>query len=153
MGPRGPRAPDTGSEGNDVDDRVQVLLVEDDEDFADMYRLKLEADGYEVEIATDGEDGVRKALAGTPDLIFLDIRMPRVGGLEMLERVRAEPRIASVPVVILSNYGDDELRKRGYDLGALEWLIKANVTPTEVSNRIRRWSRTGRTPKSRRFRE
>ena len=128
------------SERDQAGDRVQVLLVEDDEDFAELYRIKLEADGYQVQIAIDGEDGLRKALAGAPDLIFLDIRMPRVGGLQMLERLRAEPTIAEVPVVILSNYGDDELRKRGYDLGALEWLIKANVTPTEVSGRISRWS-------------
>ena len=56
---------------------------------------------------------------------------------------RADPTTESVPVVILSNYGEDELRKRGFDLGALEWLIKANVTPGEVSNRIHLWSRGG----------
>jgi adenylate cyclase len=121
------------------DDRVQVLLVEDDQEFAEMYRLKLEADGYEVSIAEDGEEGLRLALAMRPDLVFLDIRMPRLDGLEMLERLRRDPVTAELPVVILSNYGEDELRKRGFDLGALEWLIKANVTPGEVSSRINLW--------------
>jgi putative two-component system response regulator len=128
---------------NGAEDRVQVLLVEDDQEFAEMYRLKLEADGYEVRIAGDGEEGLAMAVDDPPDLIFLDIRMPRLGGLEMLERLRAEPTTESLPVVILSNYGEDELRKRGFDLGALEWLIKANVTPGEVSNRIHLWSRGG----------
>lgn len=128
---------------NGADDRVRVLLVEDDQEFAEMYRLKLEADGYEVRIAADGEEGLVMAVDDPPDLIFLDIRMPRLGGLEMLERLRAEPTTESLPVVILSNYGEDELRKRGFDLGALEWLIKANVTPGEVSNRIHLWSRGG----------
>lgn len=121
------------------DDRVQVLLVEDDQEFAEMYRLKLEADGYEVSIAGDGEEGLRLALSMRPDLVFLDIRMPRLGGLEMLERLRRDPVTAELPVVILSNYGEDELRKRGFDLGALEWLIKANVTPGEVSSRVNLW--------------
>jgi two-component system, OmpR family, phosphate regulon response regulator PhoB len=126
--------------GNDTgDDRVQVLLVEDDQEFAEMYRLKLQADGYEVSIAGDGEEGLRLAMANPPDLIFLDIRMPRLGGLEMLERLRRNESTESLPVVILSNYGEDELRKRGFDLGALEWLIKANVTPSEVSSRVNLW--------------
>lgn len=132
---------ETGQNG--ADDQVQVLLVEDDQEFAEMYRLKLEADGYEVKVAADGEEGLAMALDNPPDLIFLDIRMPRLGGLDMLERLRAEPTTESLPVVILSNYGEDELRKRGFDLGALEWLIKANVTPGEVSNRIHLWSRGG----------
>jgi two-component system phosphate regulon response regulator PhoB len=121
------------------DDRVRVLLVEDDQEFAEMYRLKLEADGYEVSIAGDGEEGLRLAAADPPDMIFLDIRMPRLGGLEMLERLRRDQATESLPVVILSNYGEDELRKRGFDLGALEWLIKANVTPSEVSSRVNLW--------------
>lgn len=123
------------------DEGVRVLLVEDDQEFAEMYRLKLEADGYEVQIAEDGEVGLRLAVDDPPDLLFLDIRMPRLDGLDMLERLRAEEKTKEVPVVILSNYGEDELRKRGFDLGALEWLIKANVTPSEVSSRVHLWRR------------
>jgi DNA-binding response OmpR family regulator len=125
------------------EERVRVLLVEDDQEFAEMYRLKLEADGYEVSLARDGERGLRMAGDSPPDLIFLDIRMPRMGGLEMLEHLREDPATESLPVVILSNYGEDELRKRGLDLGALEWLIKANVTPSDVSSRVHLWRRGG----------
>lgn len=125
------------------EERVRVLLVEDDQEFAEMYRLKLEADGYEVSLARDGERGLRMASDSPPDLIFLDIRMPRMGGLEMLEHLRQDPATESLPVVILSNYGEDELRKRGLDLGALEWLIKANVTPSDVSSRVHLWRRGG----------
>lgn len=125
------------------EERVRVLLVEDDQEFAEMYRLKLEADGYEVSLARDGERGLRMASDSPPDLVFLDIRMPRMGGLEMLEHLRQDPATESLPVVILSNYGEDELRKRGLDLGALEWLIKANVTPSDVSSRVHLWRRGG----------
>lgn len=123
------------------EERVRVLLVEDDQEFAEMYQVKLEAEGYQVRVAQDGEKGLGLALEDPPDLIFLDIRMPRMGGLELLERLRADHRTEEVPVVILSNYGEDELRKRGLEMGALEWLIKANITPTEVSNRVQLWSR------------
>ena len=125
------------------DERIRVLLVEDDQEFAEMYRLKLEADGYEVSLARDGEQGLRMAADSPPDLLFLDIRMPRMGGLEMLEHLRLDPATEALPVVILSNYGEDELRKRGLDLGALEWLIKANVTPSDVSSRVHLWRRGG----------
>jgi DNA-binding response OmpR family regulator len=123
------------------EERVRVLLVEDDQEFAEMYQVKLEAEGYQVQVAQDGERGLELALTDAPDLVFLDIRMPRMGGLELLERLRGDARTEEVPVVILSNYGEDELRKRGLELGALEWLIKANITPTEVSNRVQLWSR------------
>lgn len=125
------------------DERIRVLLVEDDQEFAEMYRLKLEADGYEVSLARDGEQGLRMAADSPPDLVFLDIRMPRMGGLEMLEHLRLDPATEALPVVILSNYGEDELRKRGLELGALEWLIKANVTPSDVSSRVNLWRRGG----------
>jgi DNA-binding response OmpR family regulator len=123
---------------------IRVLLVEDDQEFAEMYRLKLEAEGYKVDLARDGEEGLRIATNNPPDLVFLDIRMPRMGGLEMLERLRQSPATSGLPVIILSNYGEDELRQRGLELGALEWLIKSSVTPTEVSKRISTWRKTPR---------
>jgi DNA-binding response OmpR family regulator len=121
------------------DDPVRVLLVEDDQEVAEMYRIKLESDGYEVALAYDGEQGLQMATSGPPDLVFLDIRMPRMGGLEMLEQLRSNASTESLPVVILSNYGEEELKQRGLQLGALEWLIKANVTPSEVSSRVDQW--------------
>src|SRR5438105_14863049 len=87
-----------------VDDDVRVLFVEDDEAVADMYKLKLELDGYSVTIVAEGEAAVDLALNDPPDLIFLDIRLPTMDGFQVLELLRSDDRTRYVPVVILSNY-------------------------------------------------
>lgn len=119
--------------------RIRVLLVEDDQALSDMYRLKLQQDDYEVEVAATGEDALEKVAASPPDLIFLDIRLPRLDGFEVLERLRSEPASRDTPVVLLTNFDTEELRKRGRQLGALEFLVKSHTTPSEVSQRVERW--------------
>jgi CheY-like chemotaxis protein len=118
---------------------VDVLLIEDDEHFLEMYRLRFEVDGYRVHAALDGERGLAMAAELQPDIIFLDIRLPKVDGLEVLHRLRTEPQTAHIPVVILSNYGEQELVDRGLKLGALEFLIKAHTSPGQVSGGIEDW--------------
>ncbi|HSO94394.1 MAG TPA: response regulator, partial [Candidatus Dormibacteraeota bacterium] len=107
------------------DDLVDVLLVEDDPSVLEMYRLKLELDGYRVNTALDGEDGLKKAGELNPDIIFLDIRLPKMDGLEVLRKLRAEDKTRDIPVIILSNYDEEDLVARGLRLGAHEYLIKA----------------------------
>jgi len=102
------------------DDEVRVLLVEDDSALAQMYRVKLERDGYTVHVAGDGEEALSVLTYELPDLIFLDVRLPRMDGFAFLERIRATQRTRNTPVVILSNYGGAELVSRGLRLGALE---------------------------------
>lgn len=120
---------------------VRVLLVEDDEAVADMYRLKLELDGYEVQVAPDGEIAVTMATETVPDLVFLDIRLPKMDGLAVLERLRADERTAAIPVVILSNYSEAELVERGVKLGALDHMIKSQTTPARVADGVPGWLR------------
>ena len=122
-------------------DEVRVLLVEDDDALAQMYRVKLERDGYTVEVAGDGEEALRLLSGGVPDLIFLDVRLPRMDGLTFLERLRENPRTQNVPVVIVSNYSEDELVSRGLQLGALEYLIKSQTTPGQLSQGVPDWTR------------
>jgi DNA-binding response OmpR family regulator len=119
-----------------VEDDVKVLLIEDDEFAAEMYRLRLVADGYTVVIGRDGEEGLRMATDESPDFIYLDLRLPGLDGFEVLERLRAEPATTHVPVIILSNYGEPDLRERGLKLGALEFLVKADTTPAQLSTRV-----------------
>jgi len=121
-------------------DEITVLLVEDDETFADMYRLRLELDGYRVVHARDGLSALDVARSAGPDLIFLDIRLPHVDGLTVLESLRAGDETRHIPVVILSAYGEDDLRERGLRLGALEYLVKSHVVPDEVSQAIPGWT-------------
>jgi CheY-like chemotaxis protein len=121
-----------------VEDDVKVLLIEDDEFAAEMYRLRLVADGYSVVVGQDGEEGLRMATDERPDFIYLDRRLPGLDGFEVLERLRSDPATRHIPVIILSNYGEPELRERGLKLGALEFLVKADTTPAQLSTRVER---------------
>ena len=123
-----------------MDEDVKVLLIEDDEASAEMYRLRLAADGYTVVIAHDGEEGLRLAEQERPDLVYLDLRLPKLDGFQVLERLRSSPTTAVIPVVILTNYGEPELRERGLKLGALEFLVKADTTPAYLSEGVERWT-------------
>jgi DNA-binding response OmpR family regulator len=118
---------------------VRVLLIEDDLDTLEMYRTRLEKDGYQVHVATDGEQGLELATELVPDIVFLDIRLPKLDGLEVLKRLRDQEPTATVPVVILSNYGERDLVDRGLKLGALEFLVKAHTSPVELSGGIDEW--------------
>ena len=121
------------------EDLVDVLLVEDDPSVLEMYRLKLELDGYRVNTALDGEEGLKKASDLKPDIIFLDIRLPKMDGLEVLRKLRAQDKTREIPVIILSNYDEEDLVARGLRLGAHEYLIKARTTPTSLSEGIEDW--------------
>jgi DNA-binding response OmpR family regulator len=127
-------------EGRGVEDEIKVLLIEDDEATAEMYRLRMTADGYTVLIARDGQEGIAMAEREQPDLVYLDLRLPKMDGLEVLKRLREAPTTSGVPVVILTNYGEPELRERGLELGALEFLIKADTTPAILSRSVERWT-------------
>lgn len=120
-------------------EEVRVLFIEDDQAVADMYRLKLELDGYSVTVASDGETGVKLAREHPPDLVFLDIRLPKMDGLAVLEALRADNRTRYIPVIILSNHGEEELVERGLRLGALEYLIKSQTTPSHLAGALPSW--------------
>ena len=120
-------------------DRVRVLFVEDDPSVAEMYKLKLELDGYDVEVAPDGEKALDIAYKNPPDIIFLDIRLPKLDGFGVLEALRKDRKTESLPVVILSNYSEKQLIDRGLRLGALEYLIKTQTTPARLSGGLETW--------------
>jgi DNA-binding response OmpR family regulator len=115
-----------------------VLLIEDDSAAVEMYRLRLVSDGYTVVVAEDGEQGLEMASSEAPDFIYLDIRLPRIDGFEVLARLRANPETAAIPVIILTNFGEPEFRERGLRLGALEFLVKADTTPSRLSSTVER---------------
>jgi DNA-binding response OmpR family regulator len=115
---------------------MRILLVEDDSAVAEMYRLRLAISGHDVEIASDGQAGLRSALARPPDLALLDIRLPRMDGLTLLAALRDDARCARVPVIVLSNYGERNVIERGVRLGALAHLIKSQTTPTALADTI-----------------
>ena len=127
---------------------LHILLVEDDPAVAGMYKLKLEMEGYKVTVAGDGEEGLRIARKQRPQLIFLDVRLPKLDGMSVLEAMRGDDRTRHIPVLILSNYGEPPLIERGLRLGAREYLLKSETTPSGVAARARSYTdkdaRTGK---------
>lgn len=117
--------------------RPRLLLIEDDLAIAQMYRLQLVSDGYEVLLAGDGVEGLKLIGESRPDLVLLDIRLPRMQGLELLRSVQASPEMSRVPVLILSNYGDPGMVHEGLSLGARDYLIKSQTTPVQLSMKVR----------------
>jgi DNA-binding response OmpR family regulator len=122
---------------------LHILLVEDDPAVAGMYKLKLEMEGYRVTVAGDGEDGLRVAREQKPQLIFLDVRLPKLDGMSVLEAMRGDDRTRHIPVLILSNYGEPPLIERGLRLGAREYLLKSETTPSGVAARARDYTAKG----------
>ncbi len=122
-----------------LDDEVNVLFIEDDPAVAEMYKLKLELDGYRVTVSKSGEEGLEQARKLLPDILFLDIRLPKMDGFAVLENLRANGVTRNIPVIILSNYGEKELVDRGLRLGALDYLIKSETTPASLSRGVQDW--------------
>lgn len=118
---------------------TRILFIEDDAAVSTMYRLRLELAGYEVVVATDGEEGLRVARESQPDLIFLDIRLPKMDGMAVLEALRADAATAGLAVVVLSNFSESGTVERALGLGAREYLIKSKTNPVQLADEIPSW--------------
>ena len=117
---------------------AKVLLVEDDPLMVRMYQRKLANDGYEVDVAVNGEEGLVKIRSFRPDMVLLDIMMPKLNGLQVLERMKADPTISNIPVIILTNLGgSQEDIERGLELGAVAYLVKSAYRPDEVVAKVK----------------
>ncbi|MBU1033254.1 MAG: response regulator [Patescibacteria group bacterium] len=114
-----------------------ILLIEDDNFLATIYSQKLELEGFDVLVANNGEDGLRLALKEQPSLILLDLILPKLDGFEVLEKLKAEPQTMDVPVLVLTNMGQQEDVARCTELGAAGYLIKAHSLPDETVKKIR----------------
>lgn len=124
-----------------------LLLIEDDQAIAEMYRYRLELDGHEVSVASDGEAGLRGAHSLAPDLILLDIQLPQLNGFQVLEALRADLDTARIPVIVLSNSAGPGDAARCRELGAVEYLLKSATTPSAAAARVPIWA-SNRHPKS-----
>jgi len=122
-----------------TEEKIRVLLIEDEKEVAELYKLKLNLDGYEVITAESGQDGLDKAFRETPELIFLDIKMPEMDGFEVLKKIRGSPKTENIPVIILSNFDEEDLIEKGLTLGANEYLIKSQFTPEGISKKVKNW--------------
>jgi two-component system, response regulator len=111
---------------------TKIAIIEDDPVINQMYRMKFEANGFEVEIADNGERGVALVESFKPDLILLDLSMPNMGGEEALGIIRGEKWGEKIPVIILTNLGEEEAPKSLRKLGIHSYIVKADLTPSEV---------------------
>ncbi len=125
------------------DRQPTVLLVEDDAAVAQMYRLQLELEGHLVLTAADAETGLSIAERFQPDLIVLDIGLPGMNGLTLLDTVRRNDRLREVPILILTNFDDPDTEKRSLELGARHFLPKSKTTPDALAGWVRRMGISG----------
>ena len=121
-----------------MEEKKRIIVVEDDAVLRDVLSEKLEKSGYVVDRAEDGVVAMEKIRRAKPDCVLLDILMPRMGGIEVLEELHADPNFKSIPVIIISNSGQPVEIKRAQELGAREFLIKAVFDPNEVLEKVRR---------------
>ena len=119
------------------DGKIKVLLVEDDKMIIDMYTLKFNQEGYDIVQAENGKDGLALAKKNIPDIILLDIILPQMDGFTVLKELKADDSTKNIPVVLLTNLGQDGDVKKGLELGAKDYLIKANFTPSQVVDKVK----------------
>lgn len=115
----------------------KILIVEDDALLAGMYKDKFIKEGFQISVAEDPEKGLEIAKKENPDLIILDIVMPKGGGVEFLKRKQENPSILPIPTVVFSNYDYLTIQKQVEKLGAKDYLIKSNYTPSQLLEKIK----------------
>lgn len=120
------------------DKKIKILLIEDEEMLANMYEVKFKNEGYDLVKAMDGAMGLEMAKSMAPDFILLDIIMPKMDGFSVLKSLKEDPSTKNMPVMLLTNLGQDEDVQRGKQLGAVGYLVKANITPSEVVASVKR---------------
>ncbi|MDO8505001.1 MAG: response regulator [bacterium] len=119
-------------------DKTKILIVEDDSFLAGIYAGKFESEGFKVSLATDGELGLKLAKKELPNIILLDVLLPKLDGFEVLEKLKANATTRVIPVVLLTNLGQKEDVERGFALGAADYLIKAHFMPAETIEKVKK---------------
>jgi len=115
----------------------KILIIEDDPFLSEMYAAKFNQNDFQTEVATDGKSGLAKIKADRPDLVLLDIVLPKMDGFEILKAIKGDPKFKDIPIVLLTNLGQKSEVEKGLSLGADEYIIKAHFTPTAVVAKIK----------------
>lgn len=120
-----------------MEDKV-VMVVDDDTTLLEMYIERIKAEGAIVIDAKDGEEALQKASETRPSVILLDIMMPKVNGFDVLKQLKANPETAGVPVILLTALSDDQKRRQGLQLGAADYIVKAETLPVDVIEKLKK---------------
>ncbi len=118
--------------------KKKILIIEDDSFLSRMYADKFESEGFEVFSSYDGIKGLHLAKDEMPDIILLDIILPKMSGFDVLKQLKEQEETKKIPVILLTNLGKKENIAKGFALGANDYLIKAHFTPSEVINKIKK---------------
>jgi len=117
--------------------KIKVLIVEDEEMLVNMYISKFEKEGFEPMKASNGKTGLELAQKENPNIILLDVIMPEMDGFMVLKELKSDAKTKNIPVIMLTNLGQDEDIKKGNELGAKDYLVKANLTPAQVVDKVK----------------
>ncbi|OGF62279.1 hypothetical protein A2926_04285 [Candidatus Giovannonibacteria bacterium RIFCSPLOWO2_01_FULL_44_40] len=119
--------------------KKHILIVDDDPLMARMYENKMQTDGYDVAVASNGEEALLAVRKKKPDLMLLDVMMPKMNGVETLKALKGDAKTKNIPIIILTNLGDnpDDIQK-AKDLGALDYLVKSQISLKELSDRVKK---------------
>ncbi len=115
----------------------KVLVIEDDALLSRMYQSIFSDHEYEVTVAHDGEDGVKLAKANPPNIVLLDLMMPKVSGLEVIKQLKADPTTADIPIVVLTSLAHNQQSDAAIELGATRYLVKSENRPNQVEEAVR----------------
>ena len=118
---------------------AKILIIEDDQLINKMYSEKLSRDGYQVEVATNGKQGLERVKANPPNLVILDIMMPEMNGIEVIEAIKADVRLEKIPIIVLSNLSEQEDIDKAKKRGVNEYLIKSDLDPEDVSMMVKKY--------------
>lgn len=110
----------------------KVLLVEDNQSLIDIYTITFKHENFEVEIARDGEECLQKVKSSKPDIILLDVMMPKLNGLQALEKLKADEESKKIPVIMLSNIAESKEETLSMQLGAVKYIVKSRFLPMEI---------------------
>lgn len=121
-----------------MDNKKRILIVEDDQFLREFYQELLQAEGYDIDVASEGETGLSKISAGGYSLILLDIMLPKKDGLQILRELKIKsPSTPNGPIIVLTNLGQDAIIKQCFDLGVNGYLIKSALNPDQVLAEIK----------------
>lgn len=117
----------------------KILIIEDEKILGEMYKEKFIQSGFEVVLVESAEKGIKMVPIEKPDLILLDILLPRANGVSFLAELRKNPVMSDIPVVAFSNFDDPETKKEAFELGVKDYLIKTNYTPQEIVEKVKNY--------------
>jgi DNA-binding response OmpR family regulator len=132
-----PQSSDSQPVVNKEKSQRKILIVEDDDALADVYQMRLQAEGFDTKRVSNGEDALSTAIAFHPDLVLLDIMMPKVSGFDVLDILRNTPDTAKVKTIMLTALSQEGDKQRAQNLGVDDYLVKSQVVISDVVDRIK----------------